>query len=243
MKDLHSHYLYDLDDGANNIDESVKLIKKAVENGFTDIVLTPHYISNSNYNKDNKIKKANFTKLKKRLKEERIDVKLYLGNEVYISDNIINLIKDKKIYTLNNTKYILIELPINNILYEAKEIIYDLIRNGYVPILAHPERYKIVQDNKSYVTSFINMGVLLQINYKSLYGVYGRKAKKCVKRLLKNNWVTFIGSDTHHSEKFYTKNLKKKLLKYLKSEDKVNDILFNNFDKVMNDEDFNISRV
>ena len=131
--DLHSHYLYGIDDGSKSIEESISLIKKAYEEGTTSIILTPHYIRKSKYNANNEVKLERFNKLKEELKKQNINVNLYLGNEVFISSQILRLIEENEIYTLNNSRYVLIEFGLSQILYEAKDIIYELVRKGYIP--------------------------------------------------------------------------------------------------------------
>ena len=152
MKDIHSHILPGIDDGARNVEESIKLLEKFYDNGVTDIILTPHYIYNSNYNSNNKEKMLLLNEVKKKYKK----VNLYLGNEVYISDNIPELIKQNEIFTLNNSKYLLIELPMNSEIKNLDSIIFDIMRNGIIPIIAHPERYSFVQKEPELINDLID---------------------------------------------------------------------------------------
>lgn len=242
MKDLHSHLLPGIDDGSKSFEESIKILKKASIEGVTDIVLTPHYIEDTKYNCNNKNKKELFEELKEKIRNENININLYLGNEAYISENYIDLIKQHEIMTINNTRYLLLEFPLGNMFRNTKEILYELIVAGCIPILAHPERYKIFQRHPDYIEEYLRMGVLLQGNYKSLFGKYGSDAKKTLKYFLKRGWITFLGSDTHHEENFDIKKLGKKLKSIIKDEEKVEDLLENNFDKVINDLDIGIRR-
>ena len=175
-------------------------------------------------------------------KNENININLYLGNEAYISENYIDLIKQHEIMTINNTRYLLLEFPLGNMFRNTKEILYELIVAGCVPILAHPERYKIFQRHPDYIEEYLRMGVLLQGNYKSLFGKYGSDAKKTLKYFLKRGWITFLGSDTHHEEDFDIKKLERKLKSIVKDQEIVEDLLENNFDKVINDLDIGIRR-
>ena len=242
MKDLHSHLLFGIDDGSKDISESISLLKEAEEQGITELMITPHYIENSKYNCNNEEKLKRFNKLKKEAEKENINIKLYLGNEVLINEDILKLLKNKEITTLNNSKYILIEFPLGNMLYNTKDIIYNLIVKGYVPILAHPERYRIFQRHREHIDEYLRMGVLLQGNYKSLFGKYGKDAKKTLIYLLKNHKIAFLGSDCHHDGNFMIEQLEKKLKKILKNNNMVNDVLKNNFNKVILNENFSIKR-
>ena len=242
MKDIHSHLLFGIDDGCKDINESISLLKEAEKQGVTELMITPHYIEESKYNCNNEEKQELFDQLVEKTKEENINIKLYLGNEVFINDNFLKLLKKKEIKTLNNSKYVLLEFPFGNMLYNTKDIIYELVVAGYVPILAHPERYRIFQRHPDHIEEYLRMGVLLQGNYKSLFGKYGREAKKTLIYLLKKHQITFLGSDCHHEKDFKIKKLKKKLKSIVKSDNMIEDLLENNFNKVVMNENFGIRR-
>lgn len=240
MKDIHSHLLPGIDDGSRTIEESIQLIKDASAAGVTDIMLTPHYIKDSEYVCNNKEKQKLFQELKKKVKDEKIDIHLYLGNEIYIDDELITLLNQNELMPLNQSKYVLVEFPLGNVVRNAKDIMYELVRNGYIPILAHPERYRVFKHHPDYIKEFLRIGVLLQGNYKSLFGSYGKEAKKTLKYFLKNNWISFLGSDVHRTSDFPVKRLKKKLKFLVKNDSIVEDLLVNNFDKVIHNLDIGI---
>ena len=240
MKDIHCHLLPGIDDGAKTLEESIATLKRAQAEGVTDIIITPHYINKSEYNCNNKKKLELFKKLKQQAMLEEISINLYLGNEIYIDENIAKLIKNNEIRPLNNTKYLLIELPLENTMKNVKDILYELITKGYVPILAHPERYRIFKNHPDCVVEFLRMGVLLQGNYRSLFGSYGPEAKKTLKFLLKKGWISFLASDIHHEENYGIEKMKKKLKTIVHSDKIVDDLLANNFDKVINNCDIGI---
>ena len=233
FKDLHCHLLPGIDDGSSTIEESIETLRRAEKEGVTEIVLTPHYIENTRYNCNNKNKLELFKKLKKEMSKQDINIKLYLGNENYMSMNFIELLENKEIMTINNSRYLLLEFPLNQIYKNSKECLYELVTKGYVPILAHPERYRDFQKNPELVEEYTRMGVLLQGNYKSLLGKYGSKAKKTLKVLLKKDLITFLGSDMHHTDDYEIEKALKKVKKIVKDENRVEDISFNNFDKVI----------
>ena len=175
-----------IDDGSKSLTESIAILKKAKKAGVTDIMLTPHYIKNSKYACNNKNKEELLNELKKEMKNNNIDINLYLGNEVYIDSDIIPLINRNEIKTLNNSKYILVELPLTREVNEAIDIFKKLINKGYKVILAHPERYTYIQEDISKLEEFIDIGVLMQGNFKSLLGKYGEAAEETLIDLLKN---------------------------------------------------------
>ena len=96
MKDLHNHILFGIDDGSNNIEESIKIIEEAEKNGYTDLILTPHYRKLENFTSDNKSKRKRFKKLKKELEERNINVNIYLGNEITLDEAISILKRDTR---------------------------------------------------------------------------------------------------------------------------------------------------
>ena len=241
MKDLHSHLLFGIDDGCLDIEESIQLLKKMEEKGIKELILTPHYVESSKYNCNNKDKEKIFNEIKKKAFEENISIKLYLGNEVFISKHFLKLLKDKEIQTLNNSKYLLFEFPLVQVYRNDSDIINELVTHGYSPILAHPERYPKFQEQPNLVRDYLRSGVLLQGNVTSLFGKYGRKAEKTLKYFLKNGWISFLGSDTHHDVSFDCKKIEKKLLKITKNPEYVNDLLYNNFDKVIKNEEMGMN--
>lgn len=196
MKDIHSHILFGIDDGSSDIEESIYIIKELSKRGYTDIILTPHYIEETNYNADNQEKETRLSDLKKALEKENININLYIGNEVFISSNINELIKKKKISSLANSKYILIEFSLYNKLSNDKDILLDLIESGYTPVLAHPERYEYYKKDINYFKDLVKSGVLLQGNLMSLLG---NNSKQLV-NLLKENLIHFLSTDIHKKE-------------------------------------------
>lgn len=242
FKDLHCHILPGIDDGSKSMEESLEILKQAEKEGVTDIIFTPHYIENTRYNCNNKNKKALLEEVKEACKKENININLYLGNENYISEHFVELMKKQEITTLNNTRYLLFEFPLNQMYQNSKEILYELVTMGCVPILAHPERYKEFQKHPELAEEYARMGILLQGNYKSLLGKYGKDAKKTLKIFLKKGLISLLGSDIHHVEEYQIEKARKKVKKIVKSDTMVEDLFCNNFDKVIKDEEFNIHR-
>ena len=234
MIDVHSHMLYGIDDGSRSIEESINIIRKLSKLGMTDIILTSHYIKDSRYvsPKSNNIELMN--ELKKALKDNNIDVNLYLGNEIYIDDDIEELLQKKEISSLNDSKYLLIELPMSGVSDNYEDIFISLIRNGFYVVLAHPERYVSFQKDFNKIYELNDVGVLFQCNIGSMVEQYGKKAKKVLKRMLKEDLVYMLGTDIHHDKKDfnYINDAKKKIRKIV-SEDKLEDLLINNAKKII----------
>ena len=154
MIDMHSHILPSIDDGATSVDEAFKLIDEAKKVGFEAIVLTSHYIEGY-YEADIDKREVLLKSIEDNLQTKAKDVDLYLGNEIYISENMMNLLEGGKASTINNTSYVLFELSLNQEPMFLYNVIYEMMQNKLVPILAHPERYSFVQQNPELVYDLI----------------------------------------------------------------------------------------
>lgn len=216
MIDMHSHILPGVDDGAQNIEDTKNLIREAKEAGYQGIIVTPHYAKHA-YEKN----VSEIDEVFKNVCNEIKDIKLYRGNEIYLSYQISDLIKERKVTTINNSRYVLFEIPLQdgkNV--DMKKIIFDLVENGYTPILAHPERYDFVQKNPDIVREWIDLGVLIQSNMASIIGLYGKEAKKTITYFLENRMIHFLGSDTHRVNTIYKEvpRILEELKKYISNE-------------------------
>ena len=217
MIDIHNHLLYEVDDGAKSIEDSIKALKDLSLLGYDSVILTPHYITNTryNYSKQNNLKRLEL--LKEELKNNSVYINLYLGNEIYIDDKILNNLNKGLISSLNDSKYLLIELPMSGKYDDYIEVFTELINNDYKIILAHPERYTAFQKDFSLIEELSKLGVLFQGNIESIIGSYGINAKKMMRKLLKQKKLSFLATDIHHKKRDYNtwKKAKKDILKYI----------------------------
>ena len=204
MIDMHTHILPNIDDGSRSIEETFNLIKEAKEAGFEAIIATSHYIEGY-YETDTPEREVWVNAIYENLQNKNIDVKLYLGNEIYMSNNIIKLLEEGKASTINDTSYVLFEMPLNAEPMNMYDVIYEMIQYKLVPILAHPERYTFVQKEPELIYDLIQKGVLMQSNYGSFIGMYGEKAQIIAKKMLENNMIHFLGSDVHRQNTIYPK--------------------------------------
>ena len=222
MTDIHSHILFDVDDGSRTIEESIELLKRLHEIGFKNVILTPHYIEGREYSCENKEKKKKLEQIKKELVKQKLDINICLGNEIFINDNIYELIKNGVIHTLNNTRYILVELPFHNQIVNLEDIIYELKIKGLKPIIAHPERYTYFQKNYKEIDRLREEGFLFQGNYASILGYYGKDSQKLLKYMLKKQYIDYLGTDIHRTVKTYVidnfKKIEKQIIKITKND-------------------------
>lgn len=240
MIDFHSHIVYDVDDGSDTIEDSIELLKEAKKAGFNSIVLTPHYMEDY-YEYPADIIQNKIENLKERCMQEGIDINLYQANEIYITNNMIDLLENETISSIYGSNYILMELPMNQEPPNLLEVLYSLLESGRIPIIAHPERYAYIQKNPNRLIELIEMGVLFQANYGSIVGQYGKEIEKTVKLLIENNFIHFLGSDVHRVNHIYTRieEAKKQLSKMI-PEYKIKDLTQKNAEKIIKNEKIEI---
>ena len=236
MIDFHTHILPNIDDGSKSVEETFNLIKEAESVGFDSIISTSHYIE-SYYESPVEERQEWINALSGALKKENINVDLYLGNEVYFSENIIKLLNENKIAKINNSKYMLFEFSMNVKPINVYDVIYEMIQNKITPILAHPERYRFVQQDPSLIYELLDTGVLMQSNFASIIGWYGEKAEILAKKFLESNMISFFGTDVHKQNTIYPKipEILEKI-KEIIGQEKLDELTTINPRKVLNNE-------
>lgn len=192
--DIHSHLLPGIDDGAQTLKESLALIKQFHLLGYTKLITTPHIISDY-YPNNREIITEKLHIVEKALKVEEINIELEAGAEYYVDMNFLNLIEDGKLLTFMN-HYVLFETAYMNKPLVLEDIIYTLLQKGYIPVLAHPERYTYLHNDIEKYKRLKALGVLFQVNAKSLYNK-SKPSYKIAQKLIKLGLVDFIGSDAH----------------------------------------------
>ena len=200
--DIHSHILPGIDDGAKNIKESLELIEKMNEMGFSKIIGTPHTYPGL-YNNNNESIKKSFELITNKLQK---NIKIEYASEYMIDNSLINKAKNKELLCLKDN-YILVEMSFISKPIGLYEILYEIKVNGYTPILAHPERYLFLKINDYYKLK--KVGCLLQANLLSATDYYGVGVRKNLEMLLKKGLIDFAGSDIHN--KRHIKNFKNKV--------------------------------
>ena len=196
MKDIHTHVIPYVDDGSPDLYTSINMIKHEISIGVDTIICTPHHIYKTYEKTVDEIKEA-FQILKEAVEKENLPITLYLGQEIYFThkENILQMLKEGKLLTLNNTNKVLLEFSFTREPEDLFEAIYSFHVNGYQVIIAHVERYEWMTYQK--VEALKKEGALIQINSDSYLGYTSWKEKRFVKKLLKNGLVDYVASDTH----------------------------------------------
>ncbi len=192
MFDLHSHILPGLDDGSQSLDESLEMARMAAESGVRAVVATPHCLGD----RARDVARA-FILLRDALEETKIPLTLYPGMEIFGSTNTAELLKNNRLFTLNGSRYPLIEFAFRTDGEEETAVLRQVIDAGYTPVVAHPERYIYVQQDPELMNIWKEMGCLFQINRGSLLGRFGRREQAMAYALVDRGFATVVASDAH----------------------------------------------
>ena len=215
LVDIHCHILPGIDDGAQTIEDSLKMARVAVSEGITHILCTPHH-NNGTYSnkKEDIIRKV--AELQEVLDKERIPLTLFEGQEVRLSADVMKRIAQNEIlFTDLDDSYILIEFPTLEVPAYAHRALFELCANGYVPIIVHPERNSQIIKNPNLMIPFIEMGCLAQVTCGSYMGQFGKEIQKVAKGMIEANLVHMIASDAHNTKgrTFFTQASYEKIIK------------------------------
>ncbi|WP_299522941.1 CpsB/CapC family capsule biosynthesis tyrosine phosphatase [uncultured Lutibacter sp.] len=195
--DIHSHILPGVDDGSQSFEDSLALLKKMHSYGINTIILTPHIMEGVWENSSLSLKKR-FNEFNDFLKKVNFtEVQLKLAAEYMLDGNFNTLLKTEKLLTIKDN-YLLIEMSYLNAPLNLYETLFAIQIAGYKPILAHPERYAFYHNNYAEYSKLKEAGCLFQLNLLSLTKYYGKEVTTIAKKLLKDNLIDFVGTDTHH---------------------------------------------
>jgi protein-tyrosine phosphatase len=192
--DMHSHVLPGIDDGAQNPQESIFLIRRMMEAGIKKIIATPHVMADYYRNTPESINAA-LELLEAELVKENISVPVEAAAEHYFDETFEDRVNDGRLMIIKGN-YVLFELSFISQPPNMLAVIQRMIELGHKPILAHPERYQYMEVEE--LRGLREWGCNLQLNTISLTGYYGKSAKAMAEALVDNNLVDFISSDMHH---------------------------------------------
>jgi protein-tyrosine phosphatase len=197
LVDMHSHLLPGLDDGSENIEDSIILIKEFVALGYTKLICTPHIMGDFYKNTPESILDS-LLKLQNAVKDAGIEIQLEAAAEYYLDEWFMDRLKNKEsLLTFGEGRYLLFETSYINASSYLDEAIYRIKSLGIFPVLAHPERYTYLYHSFDKFIEIYNKEVLFQLNINSLAGYYSKASQEFSKKLIDNNMISFIGSDCH----------------------------------------------
>lgn len=202
--DIHNHILPGLDDGPANFDEAILLAKQAVNTGVHRVIATPHHKHQHKHhfyeNNPTTIIKL-VEKMNQLLVDQGVPLTVHPGIEFHVHEHILTDLKEKpeSFLTLNNTgKYMLMELPCHFLPEHTDKVLNALQVKGNIPIIAHPERNRVLRKNPEKIYRWVKDGIRVQLTAGSITGAHGRRLKNFSLHLLDHDLVHFVASDAHH---------------------------------------------
>lgn len=194
--DMHCHILPGVDDGSKNMEMSMDMLEYAYEEGIRAIILTPHY-HGGYVETARSVIDDTFEELNNNCKKVHPDLKLFIGNEIYYYPSVPEWIEEGRVHSLADSDYVLLEFSNQVRKRELLEAVQNLCSHGYYPVMAHVERYECLVKEPSYIGELISNGAYIQVNSKTIAGEGGMRIRRFVKKLLKEEWIHFIGTDAH----------------------------------------------
>ena len=194
--DLHTHLLPGVDDGAPNMEYALQMLRNAAASDVELLAVTPHCNRSSemrNYLDDSLMDR--FLQLQQEAKD--IPVRLVLGAEVLADEHLPQLLCQKKVPTINGSRYLLTEFPVDASPDLIQDMLQSILALGYIPLVAHPERYISVCQMPQIVVPWLDMGCHLQLTGGSIIGEYGKTVQRTAAFLLQQDLVACVASDAH----------------------------------------------
>lgn len=197
VADMHSHLIPGIDDGSKSIEESLEMISRLKDFGIKKIVTTPHIMSEF-YKNTPEIILGGLEKVKKALQKESINIEISAAAEYYLDEFFLEKVRNgEKLLTVYKN-HVLVETGFVSKPLMLVEIFFEMEMHGYKPILAHPERYQYLAQDKKLLHEMIDRDIYFQLNLLSLTGFYSRYIQTFAELLVKEGRVKYLGTDTHN---------------------------------------------
>lgn len=200
MIDVHCHYLPAVDDGAQDLQTALRLIKLARAEGVRKLVLTPH-IHAGRWDNSLGFLQPRFDAFRNLVATKDMGVELFLGAEVRLTPEALRLLNKGQIPFIggcDGMRVMLLELPDARIPPNALAAVRYLMDRGVLPMIAHPERNKTVMANVNTLEPFVEEGCMLQLTAASVIGEFGERAFRTARAILKRGWASVVASDAHN---------------------------------------------
>lgn len=197
--DMHSHLIPGIDDGAPDLATSIELIKGFVALGYKKVTTTPHILWEMYANTPEIITKG-LADVRAELTAQKIDIEISAAAEYFIDEHFTGELAAKKPLLAIKDNLILVEISTITAPFDFKEVLFEMQMQGYQPVIAHPERYIYLKNNKSIFEELKDAGCLLQLNLFSLAGHYGVGVQEQAEYLIKKEYYDLAGTDLHHAK-------------------------------------------
>ncbi|HVU56150.1 MAG TPA: CpsB/CapC family capsule biosynthesis tyrosine phosphatase [Puia sp.] len=197
--DMHSHLIPGIDDGAKDMEDSIRLIRGLKDLGYRKLITTPHILGDF-YPNTPEIIGEGLTAVRAELVRQNIDVELHAAAEYLMDDHFIRLLESGNPMLTLKEKLILVELSFAVPAINLKEILFQVQLKGYQPVLAHPERYLYFGADKTWYDQLKDAGCYFQLNLLSIKGYYGKVSQELAQYLIKKKYIDLLGTDLHHEK-------------------------------------------
>ncbi len=194
--DMHSHLLTGIDDGSPDIETSLYLIKGMMDLGYTKLITTPHIMWDM-YRNTHDIIKEKEALLQEAVQKEGLNVEIRAAAEYFLDENTEKLLKENVPLLTISGNMVLVEFSMAYPSHSLKDMLFEMQMQNYQPIIAHPERYLYLDQNKDFYEELKDIGCLFQLNLLSVAGYYGKSANELAQFLIKKEYYDLIGTDLH----------------------------------------------
>jgi protein-tyrosine phosphatase len=198
--DIHTHILPGVDDGAQDMEQAMALLRTAWENGTGAVVLTPHYRGRYRDNTPEQLRDG-YELLRRQAAAELPGLELFLGNEAGMEIELAEKLAQGRVLSLNGGNYVLLEFRGSSTGAQIVRGVLDILNCGFTPIIAHAERYQAFRKDRQIADEVLGLGAMIQINASGVTGKAGFAQKWCCSRLLRRGQVQFVASDAHDLER------------------------------------------
>lgn len=197
MIDIHAHVLPGLDDGPANMGEALALVRAAAEDHIDTIVATPHMLDGI-YNAQRRDIFAAVTELNEAIKEHGIPITVLAGADIHSETEIPELLRQGELVTIADLgKHIILELPPDVVPRELDQLLFAIQLQGVQPIISHPERNRVIQEDPGELVPLVEAGSLAQVTAASVIGDFGQRVQEAVKTLFEWRLAHFVATDAH----------------------------------------------
>lgn len=199
MIDIHTHIIPEVDDGSTSVETSMEMLKIAEEDGIETIIATPHTFSHASVYKEPGPLREKFLQLKAAAAEKGLKIEILQGAENFFHSRLRDYLREfPELLTINNSDYFLLEFPVDFIFPGTRQFIYNVMSDGYIPIIAHPERNRQLRKDPALLYELLQIGALSQVTAGSIRGDFGHDVRGAALDFLKCNMVNVIASDSHN---------------------------------------------
>lgn len=196
MLDIHAHILPGIDDGPKSVEEALATVTALVGEGVTGIVATPHFNDQFPHVPTLEVQQR-VAELRQEVAKRGIEVQLWAGHEVLLDTNVAVALTTGLAGSINQGPYVLVELPIYEFPFTLPLMLGHIRASGYIPVIAHAERYKPTQQDPEVLAPLIESGALLQITVSSLIGKFGKTVQQTAETLMQRDMAHVLATDAH----------------------------------------------